>query len=468
MKNVVKVKQRTPPSFLFDANNVSVDSFVEHVDDLCKQYGLYGQIVERRPYPASEKTEKYVYFGIEPLSANADIEQIAVRPERNTNVFFPKQYAIKLDSEDETKTLFLLQSAIDYCRDAEFVKNIYYEFGAPIPDRILSTELSRLVELSSMFNNQDLGIDGKLIYVKSLSRFFKRERSKNPLRKKWDEYRRSDRFLYNDRNIFSHLKELFSKKNNVSFHSLQENCLSTSSAVLPAHRIKDFVKYMDEHYPEICYSIGPKTITDYGVLNDKQNAAIVAYNGVNPYGKTVDYETFCRVVDERFQTEGFSAIKELNPSKWEMHAISFSSSDEPFIAKAFNNINFNFAKKDSFQSIKNRSEYCGEDCAVAVPADDMLNFVSLANANGLHYFFDSYGYYGVPNFDTVNVAYNAKDQALVDGILTRMVQDRVNNGHFITRVQAPHLGKLNQKIQAAQNTRSLNQNNTRDVSFQER
>lgn len=450
MGNIASVKQSKPMPFSFDAENISVEAFVDHVDDLSKQYGLYGQVVERRPYPASEIKEKYVYFGIEPFSVDVDIAQLSVLPERNTNVFFPKRFAIKLDDENKKNTMFLLQSAIDYCRDAEFVKNIYYEFKAPIPDRILGSELSRLVELSKMFNNKDLGIDGKLLYVKSLSRFFKRERSKNPLLRKWIAYKRSDRFLYGNKSIFAHLRALFNKKKNIAYDSLQENCTSTSHAVLPAHRVKDFVKYMDENYPDISYSIGPKTITDYGVLNDKQNAAIIAYNGVNPYGKTVSYEQFCNIVDEKFQTKGFSAIKDLNPSRWEMRALTFSASDEPFIAKAFNNINFRFAKKETLQYIQDRADYRGKDVAVAIPADDMLNFVSLATSSGLHYFFDSIGYYGVPNLDTVYVAYNENDQKLVDKILTRMVRDRVNNGHYVTRVQAPHPSKLNQRIQAAQ------------------
>jgi hypothetical protein len=467
MKDITQIKQPAP--FLFDADAISTTAVVDHISALCKQYGLYGQVVERRPFPASPKIEKYVYFGIEPLPKGADITQIAVRPERNKNVFFPKQFAIKLDTENELNTMFELQSAIDYCRDAEFIKNIYFEFNTPVPDRILGNELHRLIELSKMFNNEDLGIDGKAIYVHSLARFFKREKSKNPFRKKWREYRRSDRFLYYSKNIFSHLKAFFSKKKAVSYDTLQENCLSTSSAVLPAHCVKDFVKYMDEHYPDICYSIGPKTVTDYGIFNDKQNAMIKAYcGGVNPYGKTVDYTTYCRIIDERFQNEGFEAIKDLNPSKWEMHTLTFSAADEPYIARAFYDFDFRFAHKDSFQYIKTRIDYCGKDCSIAVPADDMLNFVSLANANGLHYFFDNYGYYGTPNLDTVYVAYNAADQELVDGILARMVQDRVNNGHFITRVQAPPPPNLNQRIRAAQRSRSLGDKNSREISSPER
>ncbi len=467
MKDVEKAKQSNAANMLLDLDDVSMSTFAERIDILCKQYGLHGQIIERRPYPASNKTEKYIYIGFEPKPADTDVTEIAARPKRNTKVFFPKQYAIKLDCENESKLLFEIQSAMDYCRDAEFVRNIYFEYGTPVPDRILGTDFQRLVELSRVLNTTDLDISGKLIYLKSLARFFKRERTKNPFLKKWLEYRRSDRFLYGG-SIFAHLKRLFSKKRNIHLDALQNNCLSVSNAVLPAHRLKDFVNYMDQNYPEVCYSIGPKCVTDYGILSDKQKAAFTTFGTVNPYGNTVSYETFCRVLDEKFQSEGYEAIKNLNPSKWEMHSLSYSLADEPFIAKAFYNIAYKFAKKDNFQYIKDRVSYRGEDLAVEIPSDDLLNFISLANANGLHYFFDNYGYYGIPNLDTVFVAYNANDQKLVDGILNRMVRDRAKNGHLATRVQAPRIEKLNQKIQNAQKNCNLGKNKSKEIIIPER
>lgn len=445
--------KQTGGLYMFDAQNISVSAFADGLESLCQQYGVYGQIVPHRPYPASEQIEQYVYLGLEPLPPNADITQIAARPERNTNVFFPKQFAFKLEdpSENSDANLMLkVQQAVDYCTRAEFVKNIYFEYGTPVPERIFCKDLMRLIELSKTLNTENLDLDGKLIYFRSLSRFFKRERTKNPLRKRWIEYKRSDYFRFDCKNIFLHLKALLSKNRNVPLSTLQENCLSLSNAVLPAHVVKAFTKYMDTHYPDIRYAIGPKCVTDYGILSEKQKSVFANNGMVNPYGDTVTYEKYCRIIDERFQKEGYDAIKTLNPSRWEMHNLTYSSADEPYIAKAFYNTMYQYAKKDSFQYIKERASYRGEDRAVSIPTDELLNFISLANSNGLHYFFDNYGYYGVPNLDTVYMAYNADDQALVDGILARLVEDRVNNSHLATRLQAPRLEKLNQKIQSAQ------------------
>lgn len=471
MKDVATMDPKRDVPYLFTADDVSTGAFADSLDSLCRQYGVYGKIVNHKPYPASDQIERYIYLGLEPMPKNADITQIAVRPERNTRVFFPKQFALKLDdleSEDDPDLMFKVQQAVDYCRLAEFVKNLYFEYGTPVPDRILGKDLNRLIEFSKTLNTENLDLEGKLIYFKSLSRFFKRERTKNPIMRRWIEYKRSDYFLFNCKNIFLHLKALTGKKKRVPLDTLQENCASLSSTILPDHQVKAFMKYMDEHYPDISYAIGPNCITDYGILSEKQKSDFAKYGQINPYGDTVSYEEYCRVIDEKFQSEGFEAIKTLNPSRWEMHSLTYSSSDEPYIAKAFYNTAYQYAKKDSFQYIKDRVSYRGEDCAVSLPTEELLNFISLSNANGLHYFFDSYGYYGTPNLDTVYIAYNADDQKLVDSILARLVEHRVNNGHLATRLQAPRPEKLNQRIESAQKRRNLAPAKSKETMAQER
>ena len=70
---------------------------------------------------------------------------------------------------------------------------------------------------------------------------------------------------------------------------------------------------------------------------------------------------------------------------------------------------------------------------------DFMNFVSLAKSSGLRFYIDNLGEYAISSLTTISVLYNEYQTEKMQGIMDRMVEDKVNNSHVIDSPAHPSL-----------------------------
>lgn len=420
----------------------------------CAGYGVTCKALSLNKHTFSDKQEHYLVFGINGVPDNLNPKDIFVRNERTHTIFYPDYYVVKLD--EDTSVLSLVEDAVSYCKTVKFLKDIYSEHGLPLPDKIRGDEIHGLKEYNSGRNNAALPPEARANFDKGIKKFFKQEKTRSRYLRKWRDFSRTDKF---DRKA-SILKMFidFSKRDSqiTSLEQLHETNDDLKTALINEHEFKKFTEKMKEFYPDVLFAVSDAEIQNEGfdVKHDKNKPIHKIKSG--PFGKLVTYAAFCEECEKRFADEGYDAIKDLNPSYYETRQLTYKKIDEPFVASILNSIRFAYAKSDDLQTVS----IPGLDVVsyIDVPVEDMMNFVSLAKANHVPFHLDCFGRFGTPNFEKIRVVYSSSKDDMMQGIVSRMINEKFALSHIPINSKTPSLDKTIKQAYRLQSNEQINFN----------
>lgn len=414
-----------------------------YYNEVCKDYGVSCKVLSQNKYAFSDVKEQYLVFGVNGVPDDLDVKDIYIRNERSNALFYPDYFVVKLD--EDSSLLELVEAAVSYCKTVEFLKKLYSEHNLPLPEKIRGDEIGGLKEFNSGRKNSALHPDARAKFEKGLKKFFKQEKSKSKYLQNWRNFSRTDKF---DRKA-SRLKMFFdfSKRNSqiTTLELLHETNDDLKTTVINEHEFVKLKEDMKRLYPDVLYAVSEPEVQNEGfdVKRNKNKPIHKIKSG--PFGKLVTYEAFCEEREKKFATEGYDAIKELNPAYYVTRQLTYKEIDEPFVASILNTIRFAYAKSDSLQTVKIPD--VDVVSFIDVPVEDMMNFVSLAKANKVPFYLDCFGKFGKANFETVRVVYSPAKDEMMKSIVSRMIDEKFKMSHISTSID--NLPSLDKKIDQA-------------------
>lgn len=418
------------------------------VKDTCSQYGLYGNVIyyEGSPVSGSALNRMYAIAGVNSVLGNDKLPK-NLRPEemlqtiqRNDKLFYPRAFVLDLkEIPDEGAATVLL---VEYCKKAEFLNRLYAEYGLPVPKVLRESEVHQLMSFRYGMDNPNISSAMKRKYKDDLDWFFRREKSKNKLRRSWLDYFRSDKFP-DGKGPIAKIRGFFHRDEcTVSLPQLMENTSDVSKLELQEYEYKIFQKLIQERYPFVTYAVGDKDVIDHGINKQTQRDDC-------PLGKYVTAEEYAVIRKDRFAEEGWDCVANLKPAYWEFRDVYYKDVDEPIIASVYQHIALQYAKCDSLGDLRK----FGPMRMQKVPLQDFMNFVSLAKGNKLRFYIDTLGEYDKPSLVNINVLYNVCQQEKMDGIIQRMIDDKVSFSHVL---DSPRQPSLRAKISEIEEARHMN------------
>lgn len=377
--------------------------------DFSKEYGIYSKIIRC-------KDDLYLTASLDPIADNISPMDIIRRDERNTRLFYPANFAIKIDKNDNL--MLDMEKFLKYCQKAEFIKAIYNEFGLPLPERMRYSEIYSLMRFNDGRTNQES--DPRLIklYEKGLRRFFKNER-RGGWRKKWRDFFRSDKFNDDASKLKNFRSFICRTAPETDIDLLLKSGESVKWIAMQEHEYTEFRKTIKEYYTDIFFSVGKKYIVNHGMVELPGN------------GKPITFKDFCEIRNRRFATEGYRALENLNISYWEFRDVFFKSSDESVIAQIYNNISLKFVKCANLQDLLDR----GDVGYINIPITDFMDFASLAQENNLPFYIDKWSEYQEARLDMVCVVYNKCNEKVIGAISRAILDGKIHSLHAISTVQ---------------------------------
>lgn len=392
---------------------------MQSIEEICSQYGLHGRIINYKNDESVLGSGYYIVIGIHPIDDDVKPYKIANRAIRDPDLFYPHEFAVALTPENP---MVALDKAMDYCKDAEFLSELYREYETKLPECIRYSELSGLKNWCEGRSNLNASERFRNDCKKGLKIFFKNENSSFKQEKR--KFFRSERF--DEKAGFVQQQKDFANRDSsiIRRDVLLQSSDDTGKLKIEKSRYDAFVKYMENIFPEVLFAVSDKEVIDSGLIDlAKKNPDEHSFLSQKP----VTNEEFEKVIRERFATEGLDCTNNIKPAYWEFYDIFYKKVDEPQVIAAYNDIYFAFADHDLIQDIKAR----GPMKMVDLPADDIHYFVALAKSKNLMFHFDHRGKFSVPSFTDIHVVYSSHDEKIMNEILDAMVQNNVLNSHLL-------------------------------------
>lgn len=426
----------------FDNQVKIIDSeeLQNYIGELCKSYGVSCKIFETPKYYHTKETDRYVVFSIYRIPDNLNVQQIYMRNERSRWLFYLDYDVIKIDSNSDM--LSVLDSALGYCQTADFLRRLFAEFNAPLPNVIHGAEIGGLKAYNQERNNPELPLDGRMDFLKGLQKFFKQETTKSKYLQKWRAFSRTDK--YNRKSSYLKMFWDFYRRNNpiVPLELLIESNDHIRITIINEHEFVVFKKEMKQRYPEVIFSVSKIEVQNEGFDKRRNKHKPISKIKDGPFGKLVTYKAYCEEREKRFAEEGYDAILNLVPAYYETRQLFYREIDEPIIAGVLNSIRFTYAKSEDLHKIYT----CGLDTVnvIDIPVADMDNFVSLAIRNRIPYHIDFIGRFGAPNFERLSIAYPLMDADKMRAVVERLVNDKFQ--HSRINIKSENANKWGAKI----------------------
>ena len=406
----------------FDNQVKIVDSeeLQNYIGELCKSYGVSCKVFETPKYYHTKETDRYVVLSIYRIPDNLSVKQIYIRNERSTWLFYLDYHVVKIDSDSDM--LSVLDSAHDYCKTADFLRRLFSEFKAPLPNVIHGAEIGGLKAYNQERINPSLPLAARMDYQKGLQKFFKQETTKSKYLQKWRAFSRTDK--YNRKSSYLKMFWDFYRRDDpiVPLELLMESNDHIRQSIINEHEFVVFKKEMKQRYPEVIFSVSKIEVQNEGFDKRRNKHKPISKIKDGPFGKLVTYKAYCEEREKRFAEEGYDAILNLVPAYYETRQLFYREIDEPIIAGVLNSIRFAYAKSEDLH----RMYPCGLDIfnIIDIPIDDMQNFVSLARRNHILYHIDFIGRFGAPNFDRLSIAYPLMDADKMRSVVERLVNEK--------------------------------------------
>lgn len=430
-----------------EIKNTAIAEALQNISAVCGEYHLYSKYVNYKPDTLDRRAGAYAVVSIFPIPDNVDPIKIIERNERHGELFYPKDFAIKLHGKN---MIAILNELTDYCRNAEFVATIFSEYRKEIPEKMRRDELYPLIDFNEGAYNPDYPERLQRLYKTKLMEYFQDATPTKGFDKKWKEFYRSEKYNENE----SYFKNLMTFRNrgvqNVSLEVLFKGTAAVKKVTIPEHDYQRLIKYLKECYPDVMFHADEKWVIDHGMMKDADG----------PFGKTITHKEYCDILERDFAEKQFDAIKHVKPSYFEYREIYYKESDEAIIASAYNSIRLRYAKPDPIEKLKQN----GEINVVSIPDENFMNFVSLAKANQIPFSLDNRGRYSTPSFELVSVVYNTYNEQKIKSILNRIAVEKVKYYHAIVPEQeAIRNQTLRQQISAAENKKIELQKEEKDI-----
>lgn len=420
---------------VYDADHEAKRLAKQHISDACREYGMYGGIFYHAPCALAESdlNRFYIVAGIDPalqgdfLPPNLDPSAIIRRSQRNNLLFYPKTWAFDL-SENSNK-INVTDSLVEYLKKAEFIRMLYAQYGMDPPDKIRISEFYQLREFHETAYNFNLPASVREKAKKDLAWFFRRERSTG-FRRRWLDYFRSEHFP-DDQGAIQKLVGYFRQtKQRTTIQQLIEVNEDVHKLQMEEHEYKLFTRFLRNVYPDVRYAAKDKEIVNHGGIGNPKET-------YEDFGRRVSGEEYAVILKDRFAAEGYKAIADLKQAYWEFRDVYYKACDEPLVAAAYNSITLQYAKCDPLADLPEPLHM------IDVPLGDFMNFVSLAKTNHLLFYIDNTGLFSVPSLKNIHVIYSAHQQQTLDGIVARMIDDKVEFSHMLdSDPQRPALSQV--------------------------
>lgn len=107
---------------------------------------------------------------------------------------------------------------------------------------------------------------------------------------------------------------------------------------------KLFLKRVRMFYPYVSFAAGKVDVVDHGSVGASPETYSV-------FGKCVTAEEYARIRRECFATEGWFALADLKPSRWEFRDIYYKECDEPLVYAAYYAVTLDYAKCSSLSDM---------------------------------------------------------------------------------------------------------------------
>lgn len=375
--------------------------------DFAAEYGIYAKVLQCRD-------GIYVIGSLDPITDDVNPVSIIRRNERNRQLFYPRTYAVKLTDGDNI--MLFADNFLKYCKEAEFIKNIYDEYKLPVPEQLRYNEVYALMRFKHTSVNENCDDLLRNLHKSRLDKFFKHEHQ-NGLRGLWRNFFRSE-YYDEDAGKFKNLRIFLSPKTSKSdVDMLFTSSDSVKRLEMQEHEYKKFKKILREYYPDIQFAVSKKYTVDHGMID------------IPGMGKSVTFEEFAKIRDKQFAANGYRALQNFNISHWEFRDVFFKIADEPIIAEVYHNLTLKFVNCVQLRTLRDR----GDISHVNVPAADIMDFSHLANENNVKIYIDKWGEFDTPNFDTICVVYNDFDEVKVNGINNIILEDKIQLSHAIPK-----------------------------------
>lgn len=394
---------------------------LNRVDELACSHGLYAKFINYKNGFSPVGAGQYIVVGMNPLSDNINPYKMSAKIERDPNLFYPGEFAVQVTGDN---FIVALERITDYCKDAEFLAELYNEYGAKLPECIRYTELTGLKNWAIGRFNEDMPASFRMDCAKGLKTFFKNEKALMGQEKR--RFFRSSR--YDEKASSFQKKADFTNRDSsiVRLPVLLQSSAEIGKKRIGSSELEAFCNYIKSVYPDILIAISEKEVVDLGLLDlAKKNPNLPSFSKQRP----VTNEAFRKVINERFAAEGFDCTNDIQPAYWEYYDIYYKKVDEPQIITAYNDVFFRFADHDSLQSIKAR----GPISMVTLPAENFHYFVAFAKEAGLRFNIDHRGVFSAPSFTDIHVIYSHKDTEIMNDVIDKMISSDIITSHISLR-----------------------------------
>ena len=413
--------------------NQTLTNLIDDIQYICKEYNIYNKIVEYKNGTIDPDAGLYLIAGLEPIHDNVNPIDIIERNKRHSSLFFPDCFAIRLTGNN---TLNIINKITAYCSEAEFIATIFKQFNKNIPYKIRKDELYPLIEMNEGAYNPNYSESMRKAHIDKLKEYFDDVAPSKDKDKEWKDFYRSEK--YDGKK--SHFSNLISFKKRheqeVSLETLFKGTSSVKKITIAEHEYLRFKHYLKECYPDVDYATGKIFEVNHGMLDDD----------TSPLGKTISYEEYCEILEEKFASHQFNAIKDLKPSYFKYIDIFYKESDEVIVAKILNDIQLRYAKSNDYETLIRRDDVN----IITIPYTNAMNFVSLAKSNNLLFHIDNIGRYSKPSLEYVNIVINKCDNELVKQIISRIAKDKISSSHAIMPEQYEiRNSSLSQRLEGA-------------------
>lgn len=367
------------------------------VSENAAYYGVVAAVVDYKADEGKADSGYYLVAGLGKFPEYENPKDIEDRQQRNILLFYPKEFAMKLNKDN---LQYAIEELYNYCQRAEMIECLYNEYNCQIPDVLRCNEVTLLYRLNKGWNNEEYDVFLRRSHKNEMDAFFKEEKKaeKNKSTKKYHDFYRSDRYDSNKsyhQNLFQMTTK--GKEQNISMDLLRE----TGNDLITIEIDEDIcLKFKEalKNFPEVTYTIGKLQTYDEGKIKFHKGEKD-PFEGENIHSEWRDL-TF-KKVDEPI------IIGQLRRLQWEDKAIP-------------------------------RSYLRGDIVAKNISSNNIHNFVSLANANNLKFAIDVKGEFIKPAVNQTPVLFYRNKLHVYNSIMDRINDEKVKY-HSIEESNLPYL-----------------------------
>ena len=363
---------------------INFDDYVHDIKNLCRCFGLIPAVVE---FNSTNKKDSgyYILIALDKIPEIKNAAEYSKMIKRD-NTYFYKQFACKID-EDNPYAAY--SEVIRYCKDGEFVNNLYTSIiKEPIPEKVGRNQLDKIKTLAIIQNEANYTKEFRdSVKAKNLKHVKKLAKG-GGINKSWYEFKQSGKYNKKFSPVVNVFNYLFRRNNQcIDDRTLTNDTFSKYIEFEMLYSTyKEFKKEIKKK-PEILYSLVERDITDNRSLKNK------LFNR--------EKDTVADIVK-----------------------IKVKQVDEPEVANIINKISLGAKNTIFFKDL----QYLGNIVGETIPRETFLLFEDVAKEWNFKYMIDD-GYINFSDRDNIALLFNEKDIALFKDCFEDVRRTYIEFGH---------------------------------------